>query len=296
MNSRRTFVKQSAMAAAAIAVVNPLHAFAAGPSTVYGGQFSNENALTILHTGDLGKQFSAIHDGSAFNGLGGYRGISQSVNAIRQEWKNVLLMDAGGMDTSLYPAAAELGYDVVQLSQNALSGNMTSIRHLPVISNSLSGRIPNAAASRIIQKGKIRVGIVTACTEPGTANAAVQALENAEKLKRTEGCQLVVCISDLGLNKNRRLNDYVLASRSSDIDLIIGSGTGTVLRTPHTGISRSKQEVIINHAGYGGLVIGKIDFQFNEKGEKTSVRLNNLVIGTPQHRWKGLPSAVQQSA
>lgn len=294
MNSRRLFVKQSAMAAAAIAVVNPVRAFAAVPSSVYGAQFSNENALTILHTGDLGKQFSAIHDGSAYNGLGGYRGISQAVRAIRQDWKNVLLLDAGGMDSSLFPAASALRYDAIQLSPTTFSGNETDYAGLPVISN--SGQLVNAVSSRIVQKGKIRVGIISAITAPGSSNTLIMALETAEKMKTLDDCHLVVCISDLGLDKNKRLNDYVLAGRSTHIDLIIGSGTGSVLRTPHTGISRTKKEVIINHAGYGGLVLGKIDFQFNENGEKTSVRLNNLVIGTAQHRWKGLPSAAQQSA
>ena len=101
----------------------------------------------------------------------------------------------------------------------------------------------------------------------------------------------MICLSNLGADKNKRLSDHTLANRSTDIDMIIGTGSGLIVRTPTTSFNKNRQEVILNYSGYGGLVLGKIDFLFNDKGERMAVHFRNLVIGARENRWKDLPSA-----
>jgi len=119
----------------------------------------------------------------------------------------------------------------------------------------------------------------------------IHALETSRLLKKEKDCQLVICLSNLGADKNKRLSDHTLANRSTDIDMIIGTGSGLIVRTPTTSFNKNRQEVILNYSGYGGLVLGKIDFLFNDKGERMAVHFRNLVIGARENRWKDLPSA-----
>ena len=292
MSSRRSFVKQSTLAAAAVVAINPIRSFAGISTSVYDGNISPARSLTIIHTGDLGGQFAPIADGSPYEGLGGFKSIKEAVQTIRKERKQVILLDAGQMNESLFKHAAELKYDgIVQSASDKSIHQAVQDYQLPVISHHPAGITAGAAPYRIIQKGPIRVGIISSYIEVGTANPLLHADKIATQLKHEKGCQLVICLSNLGLNRAKRLNEYTLANHSSDIDVVIGSGSGVVMHAPTIIFNRHKQEVITNHAGFGGLVLGKIDIQFNEEGNKIGVDFQNLVMGNSGHRWDGLPSS-----
>lgn len=289
MNSRRAFVKNSALATAAIVAVNPLRSFAAFAPSVYGGEFSNDHSFTLLHTADLGDQWDRISDGSSYDGLGGLRSMKTVINGIRNEWKNHILVDAGGMRPSLFESAAGLDYDAININTEDQHLAITS-HQLPAISHHPARLSSNVLPYRIIDKGNTRIGIISANLENGTSNPMIHALETSRMLKKEKDCQLVICLSNLGDDRKKRISDHALASRSTDIDIIIGSGSGLVTRTPFTCFNKEKKEVIINYSGYQGLVLGKIDLLFNENGEKAGVYFRNLVIGARENRWKDLPS------
>ena len=152
--------------------------------------------------------------------------------------------------------------------------------------NGLTGKLPlvNSAEDsgeqlpyRIIEKGKIRVGIISV-----TARSFFVTDKLAKKLKQEEKYNVVVCLSSLGYDKKKRLSDITLAEKSTSIDVILGSGSQAFMTTPHVTSNKLKNEVIINHVGYGGIVLGKLDIHFNEEGQKQKVVFDNLMIGTPE--------------
>ena len=291
MNSRRAFVKNSALATAALVAVNPLRSFADFAPSVYGGEFSNENSITILHTADLSDQWDKISDGSSYDGLGGLRSMKTVINGIRNEWKNHMLVDAGGMKPGIFESASKLEYDAININTGVEDMELAINGHqLPAISHHPEYLKANAVPYRIINKGNNRIGIISANLENGSGNPMIHALETSRLLKKEKDCQLVICLSNLGDDRNKKVSDHGLASRSTDIDIIIGSGSGLVSRTPFTAINKERREVIINYSGYRGLVLGKIDLLFNENAEKTAVHFRNLVIGSHENRWKDLPS------
>jgi 5'-nucleotidase len=83
------------------------------------------------------------------------------------------------------------------------------------------------------------------------------------KLKYEKGCDLVICISHLGHQyQNDKISDTQLAKLTSNIDLIIGGHTHTLLKEPLILSNSLGEEVIINQVGSSGVYVGKIDFNF----------------------------------
>jgi len=56
----------------------------------------------------------------------------------------------------------------------------------------------------------------------------------------------------------------VLAQESKHIDLIIGGHTHSFLEEPLYVKNKEKKDVIINQVGWGGINLGRIDFNFNQ--------------------------------
>lgn len=281
MNSRRKFVKQTALTATAFIVAKPFSALA-GSSSIFGGTAGNSNSISILHTADLFGQLSPVNDSSLYDGLGGLRHLSSLVNRLRNNSANIILADAGnllspgtGNEEQVLNLAKELRYDAVAASGTGED----SAKGLPVINTGATSG--DQLPYRIIQKGKIKVGIISV-----SARTFFAANKQAKQLKEQEQCHLVVCLSSLGYNKKSRLSDITLAEKSTDIDIILGSGSQSFMTTPHIAANKNKQEVSINHVGYGGIVLGKLDIHFNEQGQKQKVVFDNLMIGTPRNRWK----------
>ena len=72
----------------------------------------------------------------------------------------------------------------------------------------------------------------------------------------------------------------VLASETSMTDLIIGGHTHTFLEEPIIWENKAGNQVIINQASWGGMVLGKIDFAFERDGRKKQLAVtNNIIIG-----------------
>jgi len=101
----------------------------------------------------------------------------------------------------------------------------------------------------------------------------------ASFLRHEEGCQLVICLSHLGYEPRlNNLCDKVLATETDDIDLIIGGHTHTFMEKAESWKNKAGKTVLINQAGWAGLMLGRVDFFFNDKDELDSVWLSNPTI------------------
>ena len=88
-------------------------------------------------------------------------------------------------------------------------------------------------------------------------------------LKNEKKCDLVICLSHLGLKYRENIvSDLVLADETSMTDLIIGGHTHTFLEEPIIQKNKAGKQVIVNQAWWGGLVLGKIDFVFERSKKK----------------------------
>ena len=85
-------------------------------------------------------------------------------------------------------------------------------------------------------------------------------------LKKKIGCDFVICLSHLGLQyDSNKISDIKLATKTKNIDLIIGGHTHSFLNEPVIVKNSLNKDVIISQAGFGAIKLGKIDFYFDKK-------------------------------
>jgi 5'-nucleotidase len=95
--------------------------------------------------------------------------------------------------------------------------------------------------------------------------------ETAKKLKETENCDIVICLSHLGYKYEKfpnKVSDLNLAKSTKNIDLIIGGHTHTFMNKPVVVKNNAGNDVLINQVGCFGLYLGRIDFSFDSDNNK----------------------------
>jgi 5'-nucleotidase len=142
---------------------------------------------------------------------------------------------------------------------------------------------------KIIWKENIKIGILAASLDisnliPSMRSAMyfkdpiVELNKIAGFLKEQEKCNIVICLSHLGFKNTEAIDDITLATRSENIDVILGGHSHTFMSAPYIVLNKRNREVIVNHAGCKGLEIGQLMFEFNGHGEKANVQFNNIMV------------------
>jgi 5'-nucleotidase len=315
MKSRRYFLKQGALASAAMLVAKPFTSYAARNS-FFSFNTGKGNQITLLHTNDLHNHLQPLTHNN-FHQLGGFEKTAGMIFKLKEEQDNVILLDAGDIFCGNIQHLKEhketlqimrsAGYDAVLLGNRDYEGGTDYLQEqwqnteIPLVASNYSfknGWLKNAHVPyKIIQKGNIKIGIIGAGLNmkkitSTQVNEDVQFIDPikeltaiATMLKQEKKCQLVICISHLGYKNKKTIDDITLASQSKNIDVIIGGHSHTFMQAPHIVLNQQQQEVIINHAGYGGMVLGNMNIFFDDYGNKSKVVFNNLMIGTTNNQW-----------
>ena len=306
MQSRRKFLTQGTLAAAALLTSNTV---LAGMGTV-----EEVQRLTILHTNDVHSHLEPFPmDGSKNQGLGGVAQRASVIGDIRNEAEHVLLLDAGDIfqGTPFFnlfkgepemKAMSAMGYDAVTIGNHDFDAGMDDLalqlQHadFPIlICNYDLGNTPlknKYQEHKIFKKGKLRIGVTGVGIElsglvPDELFGNTQYLDpiaNANrvalKLKKEEHCDMVICLSHLGFRyKSDKVSDEVLAAKSENIDLVIGGHSHTFFEQPLVYKNRIGDDVLVNQVGWAGLVLGRMDFEFSKSKSKKLAKAHTVVIG-----------------
>jgi 5'-nucleotidase len=267
--------------------------------------------ITILHTNDLHSRIDPFPKSDpAFGGLGGFARIHALVQKIRSEEKQVLLLDAGDVfqgtpyfnyfkGEAEYKLMSKMAYDAGTLGNhefdNGISGIASQMKHLnfPLLNanynlegTELEGKVQDY---KIFHKGDVKIGVFGVGVDlDGFVEAKnrgsisyIDPVEVAEKmvdiLKNQNECDLVICLSHLGIKSNTGGDyDIDLAKRSRGIDLIIGGHTHTLLQTPERVLNLDGEEVLVNQVGWAGIALGRVDFHV-DKESKTKLAATKLL-------------------
>ena len=267
--------------------------------------------LVILHTNDTHSTIDPLADGT-----GGVLQRKAIIDSIRNEENNVVLIDAGDIVQGTlyfkyfhgdveYPLMDMMGYDFMVLGNHEFDNGMESLEKyykrlnsIPLSANydfsgtNLDGVFQPYSIKEI--NGK-KIGFIGINLDPasiisqknfGAEFKEVKPVANevAYKLKHDEGCDLVVVISHIGYGKvNDKTSDIDLAEASSDIDLIIGGHTHTLIdpanpeENPSLFKNKEGKNVRIVQTGKQGRFLGKLTIDLDnlplEGGENIQYEL-----------------------
>ncbi len=270
--------------------------------------------LTILHTNDVHSRVEPFPMvGSRNEGMGGVSRRKTLVERIRNAEDNVLLFDCGdifqgtpyfnffGGELEL-KLMSELGYDASTIGNNYFDGGIDGLHdqmkhaNFPFLvanydfnDTVLDGKMHDY---KIFEKNDIRIGVFGLGIElrglvPGDLYKHTQYQDpiyvgNAisKKLRYDEKCDFVICLSHLGYKyRQSKVSDVVLAENTEEIDLILGGHTHTFMSEPDIRKNKKDKEVVINQAGWAGIMLGRVDvfFEKNKKGKCVSCK-NTYVV------------------
>ncbi|MEC5393805.1 bifunctional metallophosphatase/5'-nucleotidase [Bergeyella sp. RCAD1439] len=271
--------------------------------------------LTILHTNDQHSRIEPFDETGGRNAnKGGFARRAHLIAQIRKEEQNVLLLDSGDIFQgtpyfNLFGGELEfklmsmMGYDAATMGNhdfdNGLEGFIKVLPHakFPFITSNydftntiVEGR---TQPYKIFKKGPIKVGIFGLGIELDGLVGKKQFLETkyldpvetanhyAELLKKEKKCDLVICLSHLGYqyrDNDQKISDVRLASKTENIDLILGGHTHTFLPEPQAYENRAGKQVLVNQVGFAGLLLGRIDFFFDRSKNLKNTAWNNQPI------------------
>ena len=280
-------------------------ALAASSFLSFGAKAEDEiEHIIILHTNDMHSHLeSFVMDGSATQGMGGITARAAIINAVRNKNKSVLLLDAGDIFGStpyfdLYKGKPEIKamslmkYDAVTVGENDLLAGIDNyadkIKQHATFSVLLCNYdCRNTALESVIQpykifqKGRLKIGVtgVSIDFQGLIANDLYDGItyldpikkvnETAEILRRKEGCDLIICLSHLGDKYyDGRMSDDVLARETGEVDLIVGGHTHRNFNEPRQYINKRGKTVVVNQAGWAGMQLGRLDYNFLFDGKK----------------------------
>jgi len=270
--------------------------------------------LTILHTNDVHSRLEPFPmDGGKYAGQGGVAVRGALINKIRSEEEHVLLLDAGDIFQgtpyfNLYKGEPEMkamsmmGYDAATMGNHdfdaAVEGFAKQLVHanFPILTanydftdTALEGK---TQPYTIIKKGDLKIGIFGLgiqlrglVAEDGYGKTKylepIQIANSiAERLKKKEKCDFIICLSHLGYQYNfNKVSDLILAKESEYINLIIGGHTHTFLDEPVTMKNKKREPVVINQVGWAGLRLGRLDYVFDSKKSSNLSNTQSVIIG-----------------
>jgi 5'-nucleotidase len=90
---------------------------------------------------------------------------------------------------------------------------------------------------------------------------------------------MIICVSHLGDRyADNKVSDEILAKESENIDLIIGGHTHRFFEQPREYTNKSGKKIIVNQVGWGGLRLGRLDYEFSRGGTKKLEKNQSILV------------------
>jgi len=295
---RRNFIQKSTAATAFLTL---------GGFSLQSFDTKTTKHITILHTNDTHSHVEAFPSShSRYGNKGGVSRRATLVEEIRKENPNTLLLDAGDIFQgtpyfNFYGGELEfklmsmLKYDVATIGNhdfdNGIEGLYKQLPHAKFDFVSANYNFKNTILDthvkpyKIFVKDGIKIGVFGLgielqglvseknYKETKYLNPIEIAQDMSRILKEDEQCDLVICLSHLGYHytpERKEIGDLELASKTKNIDLIIGGHTHTFLPKPTVTKNSEGENVLVNQVGCYGINVGRVDFYFDSNKNKAS--------------------------
>ena len=219
--------------------------------------------LVIMHTNDTHSQIDPYSYKKDIN-VGGFLRREAAIREVRAENPNTLLLDAGDFSQgtpyfNLFKGYMEvrlmnaMGYDAATLGNHefdngcaALAARLKTAEFPVVCANYQFANKKLAKVIKpyvIVERAGMKIGIfglgvdLYGYTAPQISREVtyLDPVETSRKMVaelKAQNCDLIVCISHVGVNKNVKDNDYEIARQVPEIDVIIGGHSHEEINPP----------------------------------------------------------------
>lgn len=270
-------------------------------SATYATAIAQDVTLTILHTNDTHSRIMPLEDTDPeYPDMGGVARREAYFEQVRAEEPNVLVFDSGDFSQgtpfySVFKGEAEvelmneLHYDAATIGNHEFDYGLDNLSELvdeadfPIVCTNydftrtpLKGKVERYL---ILRRGGLRIGVIGLGARPeGLVQAKnyegmqfVEPYEIAEKtahyLKHRRRCDIVVCLSHLGMDCSAvsPYCDRQLVARTSSIDVVLGGHSHTYMRQPEYIYNAAGRAVPVMQNGKNGVYVGRFDLKFEKK-------------------------------
>ena len=219
--------------------------------------------MVIMHTNDTHSQIEPYSYKGDVN-VGGFLRREAAIREVRAENPNTLLLDAGDFSQgtpyfNFFKGYVEvrlmnaMGYDAATLGNHEFDNGCSTLAarlktaNFPVVcANYLFSNKKLAKVIKpyvVIERGGYRIGVfglgvnLDGYTAPQIAREItyLDPVETAQKMVtelKALNCDLIVCLSHVGVDKSKKDNDYEIARQVPEIDVIVGGHTHEEINPP----------------------------------------------------------------
>lgn len=254
--------------------------------------------LVILHTNDMHSHIEPFANNDPnYPGKGGIAKRATMIQKIRDEGAETLLLDCGDIfqGTPYFnyylgeleiKLMNEMKYDAATIGNHDFDGGLENLGEKMRMAQfkfiNCNYDFTNTPLQdevvpyQIFKKGGLKIGVLGVGIKlEGLVDKKLfgsvgymDPVENANRvahiLKHEKSCDLVICLSHLGYEyKNAQISDLVLASQSTDIDIILGGHTHTFLKEGTKVDNKSGKKILVSQAGWAGLILGRVDVEIH---------------------------------
>ena len=265
--------------------------------------YGQSKTLYVLHSSDTHSRIDPIESKQSVRNanMGGVARKAGFVDQFRKQHPDMLLFDCGDISQgtpyyNMYQGDVEIKamnlmkYDAMTIGNHEFDFGLDNMARLfkmanfPVICSNydFEGTVLEGLVKPyvVIKRNGLKIGLFALCPEleglvqqskcegivyhkpAAVANRMVMILREQEK------CDVVICLSHLGIVPNPGVNevyDNVVVPQTHGIDLVLGGHTHTFLEKPERVKDADGKEVPIMHIGNNGVYLSETVITLNKK-------------------------------
>ena len=258
--------------------------------------------LFILHTNDTHSRIEPINREAADRdaGKGGVVRRATFVKQYRSEHPDMLLFDCGDISQgtpyyNMFKGELEIkmmnlmGYDAMTIGNHEFDFGLENMARLfrmanfPVVCSNydVTGTVLEGLVKPYItlEREGVKIGIFglsprmeglvqeEKCEGIVYNDPVSVAQQMTALLREKENCDVVICLSHLGIrsSKPENVSDEELISKTYGIDAILGGHTHTFMEKPTVYLNAEGKDVFLLHSGKNGIHVGEMVLTVTEK-------------------------------
>lgn len=284
----------------AVLLLFSFFASAQQPSSADTGEVNPGKQLIILQTSDTHSRIEPISPEAAddYAGMGGAVRRSSFIKEIRSKHPDVLLFDCGDISQgtpyyNLFQGEVEIKmmnlmkYDAMTIGNHEFDFGLDNMARLfrmanfPVVCSNydVTGTVLEGLVKPyiILERSGVRIGVfglaprmeglvqADKCEGIVYNNPIEVGQEMADFLKLEKNCDVVICLSHLGIRNSYGTADEDLVSKTRNIDVILGGHSHTFMEKPMNYLNADGKNIPVSHTGKNGIFVGDLKLTLAEK-------------------------------